>query len=442
MNDTEQPEQNDWRRLLSPFERARMLGDIARVSLTVGTRLFPKQSWPEQSWSDLDVSAGSLMAEMSPVERLAFIEHALLDLTQAAQQIARFCLTTAVSHTRMVTPPIRARRVYTAALLNAVRRGPSVRSLEERITVLSPDTPENRAIHSFLRRLQRDSAAIEQIAEAEGETQAADRANQCVRILRGLLALPCWEEVSSGSADWTSPPTARATMRPEYASVFETMARYRRDFQFDWTHSTLTLPARETWRLYEMWCLFTTLDALCALGCVPTDSGLFLIKEGRLTWTLATDTASRLTLRTTDNKRLSLIYNPNFAEGRHSLSHTMQPDIVLTDGNALWILDAKFKAYALPGDEGGDINQMHAYRDAIIDDLGRRTVATAWCLYAGLADAPNRPHLTYGRAGDAAVGALCLRPSDSATLTNLRDLLSDWLKKALPSAAPSPFPET
>jgi predicted component of viral defense system (DUF524 family) len=425
MNDPEQSEQNDWRHLLTSSERASMLGDIARVTLAVGAQIFP-----ERPWSDLDISTGSLMADKSPVERLAFIEHALPYLTQAAQQIARFSLTTAVPHTRVVTPPIRARRVHTSALLNAVRRGPSVRSLEESITVLSFDTPENRAVHSFLWRLQRDSAAIEQIAEAEGETQAADRAVQCVRSLRGLLALPCWEEISSGSVDWTRPPTARAAMRPEYASVFDTMAHYRRGFQFDWTHPTLTLPARETWRLYEIWCLFMTMEALCDLGCVPTASGLFLIKEGRLTWTLATDTASRLTLRTADNRRLSLIYNPTFAEGRHSLSHTMQPDIVLTDGNHLWILDAKFKAYALPGDEGSDINQMHAYRDAIIDDSGRRTVATAWCLYAGLADAPNRPRLTYGRAGDAAVGALCLRPSDGATLTNLRDLLSDWLRDA------------
>ena len=437
MNDPEQPEQNDWRRLLTPSERAQMLGDIARVSLAVGAQLFP-----EQPWSDMDVSTGSLMAEKSPVERLGFIEHALPHLTQATQQIGRNPLTTAVSHARTVTPPIRARRVPAAALLNAVRRGPSVRSLEERITVLSSDTPENRAVHSFLRRLQQDSKAIEQIAEAEGETQAAARAGKCVRSLRGLLALPCWEGGASENIDWTQPPTARASLRPEYACVFDIMARYRRDFQFDWSHPVLTLPARETWRLYETWCLFTTLDALCALGCVPTASSLFLIKEGRLTWTLATDTASRLTLRTTGNKRLVLTYNPTFAEGRHSLSHTMQPDIVLSSGDALWILDAKFKSYALPGDEGSDINQMHAYRDAIVDDAGRRTVVTAWCLYAGLADAPNRPRLTYGRAGDTAVGALCLRPGDSTTFTNLRGLLSDWLKEAPPSAAPSPFPET
>ena len=185
----------------------------------------------------------------------------------------------------------------------------------------------------------------------------------------------------------------------------------------------------------------------CALGYIPTTSDLFRVKESRLTWVLATDAASRILLRSPTGKRLSLTYNQTFAEGRQSLSHTMQPDIVLAEGNRLWILDAKFKSYALPGDEGSDINQMHAYRDAIVDDLGKRTVARAWCLYAGQAGLPNRPRLTYGRADEAAVGALCLRPGGTETLTDLQALLTGWLRPdetgaVPPSAVPPSFPGT
>jgi len=52
-------EPSDWHRMLSALERARMLDDIARVSLAAGVRLFP-----DQPWQDLDVSAGSLAARV------------------------------------------------------------------------------------------------------------------------------------------------------------------------------------------------------------------------------------------------------------------------------------------------------------------------------------------------------------------------------------------
>jgi hypothetical protein len=439
-SDTEPP---DWRRMLTREERARMLDDIARVSLAAGARLFP-----DQPWQDLDVSAGSLGAHKSPVERLGFIECTLPLLTQAAAQIGRDPLAAALSQARPVASALRARRVTTTALLQAARRGPSLRSLEETVTVLSHDTPENRAVKSFLRMLGRDCAAIARIAEAEEEAEAAHRAARCGLRLHGLTVGSWWEEVGDEGAAWTKPPTRRAAGRPEYARVFQEMARYRAGFGFDWGHPWLTLPPREAWRLYETWCLFAVLDALRALDCLPAAEaasdrpGLFAVREGRLTFTLAMGTSGQVALRSLEGRRLSLVYHRTFAEGRHSLTHTMQPDITLASGDSLWILDAKFKPYALGGEEGDDINQMHAYRDGIVDEAGRRVVARAWCLYAGQADAPNRSHLTYGRSAQSAVGALCLRPGDTETFMNLCALLAGWLREASPTTARPAFPRT
>ena len=259
-------EQADWRRLLTPAERASMLDDIARVSLAVGARLFP-----EQPWSEIDVAEGALTRGKSPLERLSFLESILPVLTQAVPQIGHSPLTTALSRVRPVAPPLRARRVQTSALLKAARRGPSLRFLDETVTLLSLDTPENRAVYSFLWVLQRDSKAIGEIAEADEEAEAAERASNCARRLRGLLALPCWEEVILESAAWTQPPTARAAQRSEYVRVFREMARYKRDFRFEWKHPTLALPMRETWKLYETWCLFSVLDALLRPRLYPYD---------------------------------------------------------------------------------------------------------------------------------------------------------------------------
>jgi len=425
--------------MLTPGERARMLDDIARVSLAAGARLFPGQPW-----QDLDVAASSVAARKSPVERLGFIERVLPTLTQAAARIGRDPLGATALEAQAVSPALRAKRVTTSAVLRAARRGPDLRSLEETVTVASFDMAENRGVKSFLRLLERDCAAIGRIAGAEEEDEAAGRAGDCGRRLRGLLRAPWWEEVAADGAAWCQPPTRRAAGRAEYAVVFREMARYRMGFGLDWGHPWLSLPPRESWKLYETWCLFVVLDALGALGWVPIAGAadLFAVREGRLTLTLAAGKAGRVALRSPGGGRLMLTYNRTFGEGRHSLTHTMMPDITLDCGDTLWVLDAKFKPYLLPGEEGEDINQMHAYRDGIVDEAGRRAVAHAWCLYAGSADAPNRSHLTYGRPEGAAIGALCLRPGDAGTFTALCSLLAGWLGGAAGTPVRPAFPGT
>ena len=145
------PYDGDWRHLLTEGERARMLDDIARVSLAVGRRLFP-----ERAWDDLDIAAGSLATRKSPVERLWFIERLLPELARAVHQIAEMPMTLPVREARTVTPPVRARRVPAAAVLAAVRRGHAERYLEEQASTVSADTPENRAVKAFLQTLRRD----------------------------------------------------------------------------------------------------------------------------------------------------------------------------------------------------------------------------------------------------------------------------------------------
>ncbi len=435
------PEQPDWRRLLTDWERARMLDDIARVSLVVGTDLFPGRPW-----QDMGVSSDSLEASRSPIERLAWMEHLPASLTLALAQISRDPLADAMKGTRP-TPPARARRVGTPALLQAVRRGHAARWLPETVSTLSHDTPENRALKAFLLMLRRDCLAIEVLAEEEGKTEAEARAARCAEALRGLLS-GWWEAVSEEPAAWTRAPSARAMARPEYACVFREMQRARLGFAFDWANPLMTLPPRETWRLYEAWCLFQTLDALRALGWRPTagadarPNDLFAVRAGRLTLSLATGLPSHVALHGPHGRRLAVAYNEMFGEGQRSLSHTMQPDITLALGERLWVLDAKFKPYALPGEEGDDINQMHAYRDAICDSAGNRNVARAWLLYTGRAEGQNRSRIAYGMAADPAVGALCLRPGDDASLTRLTTLLGQWLGEETETEAKPATPQT
>ena len=307
------------------------------------------------------------------------------------------------------------------------RLGPSRRTVDETLTMLSHDTPENRAVKSFRDVLARDCRAIARLAAAEEEAEASARAAGCAWRLHGLLGAAWWEEVTA-RGEWVQPPTLREIARADYGQIARARADYRKGFGFDWDRPLLTLPPREPWRLYEVWCLLTVLQSLQVLGWeVVPPSHAFAVRAGRLVLTLAVGEKSRVDLRSASGQALSLTYNQAFAEGCESLTHAMQPDITLSDGERVWILDAKFKPYSEPGEEGEDINQMHAYRDAIVGAGGTRRVSAAWCLYAGLTATQNRAHITYGRGSDTPVGALCLRPGDAATHANLRRLLLQWL---------------
>jgi hypothetical protein len=121
----------------------------------------------------------------------------------------------------------------------------------------------------------------------------------------------------------------------------------------------------------------------------------------------------------------------------------MRPDIVLQrdrDGQLL-LFDAKFKAYAEADRTLGheranlplvlDINQAHAYRDALRRGP-HRVVRAAWLLYAGRRDRSNLPVLAYPPAtaeqpyGDGEIGALLLRPGGGGE-QHLKNVIADFL---------------
>lgn len=426
-----------WRRLLTEAERDALLADIGRVSLAIGL--------PDLLPAGLPFGAGFGGAgRPSPAERLALLKSFLPSLEAAAAQMARNPLTVLVSTTRSVSPPVRARRVAAPSLLRAVRRGTAGRVLEETVAAVTADATENRSVLSFWAYLAREAAALAAQVEAEGELEAAAQAGDYAARLRRLPRALWAERVTPEPHAWTRPITSRAAARADYAQTLRARDHWLEALRLESEQPAFTLDSREVWRLYETWCLFQTLDALRTLGFAPVSAdaptpALLTVRERRLQWTLAPGSAWAISLRGPQGRTVRVTYNQTFAEGRESVSHAMQPDITLSSGGTHWVLDAKFKPYLQPGEEYDDINQMHAYRDGIVDSVGTRPVARAWCLYAGLADTPNRPRLTYSPAPDPPIGALNLRPLAPETFASLCALLSLWMEP--PTAARPSFPQ-
>ena len=410
------------RALLTDAERRQMWADIADVSLLVGASLFPARTW-----NDIDVAHVTRRAGKSPAERLRFLCRMLPALTQAMEEWARCPSVRLLRETRTVVPE-RARRVPTPALQSAARRGLPLRSVEEAVSMSTRDTPEGRAVRSFLHLLHDDAEAIGRMAAQEGEADAARAAEQCAFVLRGLLQFSVWQDVREDGAALSQMPGQMGTS-PAARQIAQFMHGYGAAFCLDWNAPAFSLPPRAAWQIYETWTAFTAMQVLLALNYTPQPEGqtVLAVRRDRLCPTLETGQASLLRFCGPGGRRVTLTFQPTFAAGERSRGRTLRPDLTLENKGQLFILDAKWKEYALPGDEGDDMNQMHAYRDAIVGTRGEGIVRRAWCLFPGALGGPRRSVICYGPAEESIVGAVCLRPGSADYFARLCTLLSGWL---------------
>ena len=450
-----------WQDLLSLAERHQMMAEIARVALAIGRDLYP-----EHNLSDLDIGVASGQSDVCPRERLAFLVGAWPRIANALQVIEASPATALVPGVRNARVEQGSlRRVSPASLFAALRsgdylpapasagplarrlRGRLPRRIAETVTTPTDDTPINRAIKGILAQVVRDLSRIATLAQSTDAPDIARQAEDLRESVRRRLRGELWRNLTPSPVRNAYPPAAH----PAYRFVFDQWRRYRRSFAFDWTNPVFTLPARETWILYEYRCLFAVADALRHLGFQAISAEGFAVSRSGLTFDIEKGRTSRLTFQKTGMPRVTLSYNPNFprqdtksAGGWRSRSHTLRPDMTLEVNGRLLIFDAKFKTYAEPDANQStwrfrdgallpDLQQMHTYRDAIIHGGETNVVSEAWLLYAGRRDTANPNIVAYPHSiplqpfGTGRVGALLLRPGQEPE--SLRAFLHWFLTK-------------
>lgn len=148
------------------------------------------------------------------------------------------------------------------AALTAWRRGQSA-MLPALQTRLTTDTPEHQAIRSFLLRLLNLLVAYRtEVSESDSEDEHLERADRRKRQVRQLLHLPLFNGVRRGR--WPDVPTGVFLHDPMYRRLYDLMMSLERMPQAEPKTQKLLLFVftHERWRLFELWCLFRTRDAL------------------------------------------------------------------------------------------------------------------------------------------------------------------------------------
>jgi hypothetical protein len=306
-------------------------------------------------------------------------------------------------------PRERARRPHPADLVRAIAQrhllaedGLPTRVIDRR-TEPTVDLYENRLVRLFAdevhRRLRRLARQIEIVGAGHARSTVADmlvgmeRARQMARFLDDVTPVPYLP----------SQVTIVLINRPPYRAAIEGHLELHRSLAVHLEDERLDAPLENVPALYQLW---GTLEVIVQLLAVAAEFGYRLVTQ-RL---VHRDTAGafvrivpggKIALWLQHSEReteVRLVPEQSFSRtsSLRSMSYTQVPDItvdVRAPGKppCLYLFDPKYK---LAGEAEGkdlaggrpskvDIDKMHAYRDAIRDEHGRRIVISAATMYPG-----------------------------------------------------------
>lgn len=324
-------------------------------------------------------------------------------------------------------PMARAAGRQAAAPIALALRGHLPERVEERRTLSSIDTAENRFVKSFLQALDaiidRMEAACRELPDPFARRTLAD----CVRLRRTLapfLRHRIWSEV--GPMVHLPASSTVLQRRRGYRQAFQHFARLRLAARVPLDREVVRrlLEARNVADLYELWCFFTMVRGVEEVLGSPSRADAFTwrtpelqIRHGfQISWPEGT----------------SLAYNHSFSPSdRRSYSVPLRPDVTLeVPGAGLHLFDAKFRLENGGGDSSfkkDDLYKMHTYRDAI------PSARSVWVLYPGTETRFfGIAHTKWDGIGRPpepleGVGAVSLNPG-ADPLERLRPVLSSLLR--------------
>jgi len=262
------------------------------------------------------------------------------------------------------------------------------------------DVYENRLLNTFISQVERRLSALQRALSGKindlgmklSEMQTALR-----KTRRAALFLDDVGELS------LSPD--RLTMvllkRPPYRAALEGYIEFHKNASVRLDEALLDAPLDNLPSLYQFWGTLIVIQALLELGhnsgYIIDHESLFHRDSGGLFVKLLPDGKDVVRLKHPHTGTVvKLTPERTFARNRGlgSVSYEQRPDVVIevnrVDGvREIYIFDPKYKLASeeqIIGDgkpKKTDIDKMHAYRDAIRDELGKRVVKYAAILYPG-----------------------------------------------------------
>lgn len=285
----------------------------------------------------------------------------------------------------------RARRLTRQTISRALRRansGPVIpslgvampRKIDERVSAITFDTPENRYYKGLLRATYRNMRALSKIEESGDEDAERDSERKYLLSIRGELkdmerrlesAMRAPFLSAVGEASLERPASMVFHKHPVYSRV-DKMARLLNG-GLSFAGDIVPIGVKDTALLYEYWCFLKIVELLRERFDLEEQS---VVKVNRFKTTVSLakgQSAAMRFIHTPTGKNLYVVYNRLF-DRLPTIAQKPDNVIQIASDERFYIFDAKYRIqfdkgymaqYGGPGPTTDDINTMHRYRDAI-----------------------------------------------------------------------------
>ena len=352
--------------------------------------------------------------------------------------------------TEVWVPRDRARRVHPTRLVQAIASGHNLGEdgIPERLPELrvepNADVYENRLVKTFHEQVDRRLRRLIPMLERLEEVELLEWANGLLRSLEAARRQARFLDEVTTLVQSPSDVTMVLLKRPAYRRALAGYIEFRRSAAVQFDDPDLEAPLKNLPYLYETWGILQVIREVLALapqfGFVVRHQELIRRDLGGVFVRVLRDGRAALVL-TRDETTVRVIPQRSYTRSGdplRSVSFTQKPDVVVEVARPglpveVYLFDPKYKLSSEADstlEVGGrpkkeDIDTMHAYRDAIRDELGRRVVKSAAILYPG-------PMATFG-SGLAALPAV---PGEEDLLREeIRSALLPAFSPAAPTAA-------
>lgn len=334
-------------------------------------------------------------------------------------------------------------------------------SYDRRFTVkqkiLSTDTPENRFIKMTLEHANHNLGKLLQAAwryEAKKDKNRLsdaffERLSKWQKNIETYFRTPIFKEI--GHFDGLLKDSLVLHQKTGYANVYRVWQQLK--LYLDVLGKQSSISMKSISELYEVWCFLEIRQQILELGFVETKSQKVLLKTQGLEYATESGFRGAFCFQRSDGVSIRLAHEPRFTKITKYIKSWItpqQPDILLevqftTGERIVWLFDAKYRiesddrnitAQDMAPDDA--INQMHRYRDALIQDhhdengiiYPARPVFGAYILYPGYMgqrkeNAHENPY--YEAINHIGIGAFPLLPSQNNASGGTTDNV--WLKE-------------
>ncbi|WP_096439043.1 DUF2357 domain-containing protein [Alteribacter populi] len=123
-----------------------------------------------------------------------------------------------------------------------------------------------------------------------------------------------------------------------------------------------SMPLKDTFDLYEMWCYFQIIKSLRKYGFIEDTSALYRFESDGIFLDLSVNHGSTVRLKNQWKVSFQRVYQSN-SPAFFTYTHRMVPDIVIEGEESIVIFDPK---YRVPSNLSNALGEMHKYRDGIL----------------------------------------------------------------------------